>query len=108
MDQKRLEALLEEATVDCYDEEEEFAGILVTLDENIQFPLQAKVLGQVVEVIGLDQARSSLRRGILATVRTGDQESRFPLSELEFINPDPTSAEWLAMYRYWLGEVDEE
>lgn len=108
MDEERLEALLEEATIDCYDEEEEFAGILVTLDEGIQFPLQAKVLGQVVEVIGLDEARSSLRRGILATVRAGDQESRFPLSELEFIDPDPTSAEWLAMYRYWLGEVDEE
>jgi hypothetical protein len=108
MDEKRLEALLEEAIIDCYDEEEQFTGVLITLDESLQFPLQAKVLGQVVEVIGLDQARSSLRRGILATVRTGDQESRFPLLELEFINPDPTSAEWLAMYRYWLGEVDEE
>jgi Calcium binding len=106
MDQKRLEALLEEAIVDCYDEEEQFTGVLITLDENLQFPLQAKVLGQVVEVIGLVQARSSLRRGILATVRAGDQESRFPLSELEFIDPAPTSAEWLAMYRYWLGEAD--
>jgi hypothetical protein len=106
MDEKRLEALLEEAIVDCYDEEEQFTGVLITLDESLQFPLQAKVLGQVVEVTGLDQARSSLRRGILATVRAGDQESRIPLSELEFIDPDPTSAEWLAMYRYWLGEVD--
>ncbi len=36
MDEKRLEALLEQATVDCYDEEEEFSGVLCTLDVSSQ------------------------------------------------------------------------
>ena len=44
MDQKRLEALLEEATVDCYGEEEEFTGVLYTLADNLNFPLQASEL----------------------------------------------------------------
>jgi hypothetical protein len=104
VDIERLEKLLEAATVDCYDEEEEFAGVLCTLDGNLKFPLQAKVLGQIVEVTGLDERRSDLRRGILAVVRQGEQEQRIPLSELEFINLDVDSAEWLAVYRYWLGE----
>ena len=54
MDEKRLEALLEQATVDCYDEEEEFSGVLCTLDDNLSFPLQAETMGEPVEVIGLD------------------------------------------------------
>lgn len=41
MDEKSLEALLEQAIVDCYDEEEEFSGVLCTLDDNLNFPLQA-------------------------------------------------------------------
>ena len=102
-DQNRLQELLGEATVDCYDEEEEFSGVLCTLDGNLNYPLQATALGEIVEVVGLDQSRSGLRHGIIATVRKGDQEYRVALSELEFTNLDPTSAEWLAMYRYWLG-----
>lgn len=104
MDQKRLAELLEEATVDCYDEEEEFWGVFTTLDDNLEFPLQARALGNVVEVVGLDGNRSNLRRGILAIVRQGEQEYPIGLAELDLIDPDPAGAEWLAMYRYWLGE----
>jgi len=103
MNEDRLNALLEEATVDCYDEEEEFTGILVTLDERLNFPLQARALGEPVEVIGLDEARSGLRRGIMARVRKGEREYPVALAELEFVDPDSVSAEWLAAYRYWLG-----
>ena len=103
IDQNRLEKLLEKAAVDCYDEEEVFWGGWSTLDNKLNFPLQAPALGEPVEVIGLDDTRSSLRPGILATVRKGGQEYQMALSELEFVNPDPTSAEWLALYSYWLG-----
>ena len=102
MDEERLRELLEEATVDCYGEEEEFAGILCTLDECLSFPLQAKALGERVQVIGLDDANSDLRRGIVARVRKADREYSISLADLEFIDPDPASAEWLAMYRQWL------
>ena len=103
IDENRLEELLEEATVDCYDEEEQFSGVLCTLDDNLTFPLQVTVLGEIVEVVGLDESRSGLRHGIIAKVRKHQQEYRVALSELEFTEPDPVSAEWLAMYRYWLG-----
>lgn len=104
MDQARLEALLAEAVVDCYDEEEEFCGVLATLDEQLAFPLQARALGDDVTVVGLNDSRSDLRRGIVARVQKAGREYNVALSELEFINPDATSAEWLEVYRYWLGE----
>lgn len=99
-----MDELLEEAIVDCYDEEEQFSGVFTTLDDNLKIPLQAKAMGNGVEVVGLDSNRSSTRRGIVAIVHRNEQEHRVSLFELEFIDPDPTSAEWLAMYRYWLGE----
>lgn len=104
MNEARLQELLDEATMDCYDEEEAFSGVLITLDENLKFPLQAQLLGEAVEVTGLSEARSSLRRGIIATVKKEKRTFTAGLADLVFRDPDPVSAEWLAMYRYWLGE----
>lgn len=56
-----------------------------------------------LEVVDLDGANSNLRRGVVALVRKGDQEYPMSLADLKFVNPDPTSAEWLEVYRYWLG-----
>lgn len=35
-------------------------------------PSQATVLGETVEVVGLDESRSGLRNGIIAKVQKGD------------------------------------
>jgi hypothetical protein len=59
-------------------------------------------LGEPVEVVDLDEARSGIRRGIAALVRKGDQEYSVGLAGLEFLELDPVSADWLDMYRYWL------
>ena len=55
--------------------------------------------------MGLNDHRSGTQRGTMARVRKGDQEYTVALSELEVLGPDPMSAEWLAAYRYWLGET---
>jgi hypothetical protein len=104
VDKSGLEALLEEAMVDCYNEDEYFWGMFYTLEDHLTFPLQAQMLGEAVTVVGLDDHRSGMRRGVMARVRKGDQEYTAALSELEILSPDPVSAEWLAAYRYWLGE----
>ncbi len=108
MDDERLQELLDQATVDCYNEEEEFAGVLCTLEDNLGFPLHAEAMGEQVEVIGLDSRRSGLRKGILARVRRGGREYSIGLAELNFVDPDPGSAEWLAVHRYWAGMNEEE
>ena len=100
----RLAALIEEAMVDCYGEDEQFWGLFYTLDEQLCFPLQAMVLGEAVTVVGLDGERSGLRRGIIARVRKGGWEYTAALAELDFVESDPVSAEWLGAYRCWLGD----
>ena len=104
----RLEALIEEAMVDCYGEDEQVWGLFYILEERLRFPLQAVVLGKAVTIVGLDDSRSNLRRGIIARLRKGDQEYTVALSDLEVVNPDPVSAEWLEAYRYWLSEGDAD
>jgi len=99
-----LRDLLWEATADCHDDDEEFWGIFYTLAEGgLNFPLKARALGDLVEVVDLDGASSGLRRGIATLVRKGDREYSLALADLEFVEPDPVSAEWLEVYRYWLG-----
>ena len=39
----------------------------------------------------------------LALACKGERENPAGLAELEFVDPDPASAEWLAVYQYWLG-----
>jgi hypothetical protein len=107
INQDRLDALLAEATIDCYGEEEEFMGVLCAMEENLSFPFQAKALGDPVVVIGLDDKRSGPRRGILARVRKGDRQYSVALAELEFVGLDPVSVEWLEVYRYWSGEMED-
>ncbi len=100
----RWEAMIEEATVDCYNEYEEFTGMLATLEDRLEFPFQAWVLGEAVEVIGLDEKQSSERRGVVAKVHKGGRRYTVALADVEAMQKDTETAEWLAAYRYWLGK----
>jgi hypothetical protein len=98
-----LRDLLQEVTADCHDEDEQFWALFYALaEEGLNFPLQAKALGEVVELVDLDGANSSLRRGITALVRKGGQDHSVALAELELVDADPASTEWLEVYRFWL------
>ena len=99
--EERIEELLEQATVDCYDEEEEFSGVVITLLDNLHFPLQADVLGERVEIIDVLESASSLRKGVVVQARKDGKAYPLSLSEVTIIDPDAESAELLAMYHYW-------
>ncbi len=46
----RLDELIDEATVDCYGEEEEHTALLTMIEERVICPFRAKVIGETVEV----------------------------------------------------------
>ena len=92
-----LDEVLADATVDCYNEDEEFSGVLTTLEDNLPFPFEAKV-----QVVGIDERRSEPGRGIIAKVRKGKKEYGAALSELE--TPENFEGrKWLEMFEYWGG-----
>jgi hypothetical protein len=104
MDEAKLEALLAEATAHCFDEEDEFWGMFSALVRGLSFPLQATVSGEAVTLTGLDGHTSDLEAGVMAQAQMGDQEKSVHLGEVELVDADATSAEWLAAYRLWVSK----
>jgi len=99
--EKEIKKMLEEATVDCYGEYEEFTGIFCYLADNMSFPFKAMVLGDEIEVIGLDEDRSSIGRGLITKILKNDNEYKIDLAELETNNTK--NKKFLEMYKYWIG-----
>ncbi len=97
----QLDKLLKEAMVDAYGDEEQFSGVVVTLQDNLPFPFEAKAVGETVEVIGIDERRSGLGRGAIAVVRKGNREHGVALSELEMPG-NFKGRKWLEMYEYYI------
>ncbi len=50
IDRARLDELIDEATVDCYGEEEEHTALLTMIEERVICPFRAKVIGETIEV----------------------------------------------------------
>ena len=93
-----LDKLIEEATVDCYSESEEVAGIFTMLDENLAVPFSATLLGieVTVERIEMNDADE-----IVAVCRRGREGQRIPILDLPLPQPEPQGAEWIEAYRRW-------
>ncbi len=100
--EERLRELVDEATVDCYDEEEQFWGMLTALGDALDFPIAATLIGEKVELIDVDGTSSSAHRGIVARVRHKGQEYSVSLADLQISDTNAHNVEWLAAYRYWL------
>ncbi|MDY7078873.1 MAG: calcium-binding protein [Chloroflexota bacterium] len=71
----------------------------------ISYPLLASVSGEAVTLVGLDGHASAPEVGVMARVQKGDQEEIVALADVEVVDADPSSAEWLAVYRYWRNKV---
>ena len=51
---KRLDALIAEATVDAYDEDEQHIGLMTMIEECVELPFDAKVIGETVRVVAFE------------------------------------------------------
>lgn len=94
----RLDALIEEATVDAYGDAEQATAFLTVLDEHLALPCEASVLGEVVVVEEIDLGHAG---ELIAMCRRRSTRHKVRLSELELTAPRPKGAEWVAAYRRW-------
>lgn len=95
---KRLEELIEEATVDCYDESEAITGFLCVLQDNIETPFATVVFGSEVIVERIDFNQSG---DIVAVCHRGEERQNIPILDLPLPNPKPRGVEWIEAYRRW-------
>jgi Calcium binding len=97
----RLEAMIEEATVDCHDESEQVTGWFTMLDEHLAVPFETKILGVLAIVERVDLNRSEQ---IVAVCSRGRDRQSLPILDLPLPRPLPDGAEWIEAYRHWRGE----
>jgi hypothetical protein len=94
-----LDKLIEEATVDCYDESEQIAGFCTMIEETLGLPFQTEILGvQVtVEDVGLTEVEE-----IVAICKRGQARQAISILDLPLPVPPPVGAEWIEAYRRWM------
>lgn len=83
-----LDALVEEAVVDAYGEDEQFTALHAAIEDNLDVPLYTTVLGVEVTVAKIDLLPGS---GIVA----------IGILDLPLPTPAPAGAEWVEAYRHW-------
>jgi len=98
-DRDRLRVLIQEATVDCFDEHEEHMGLLNMIEENVVCPFKAKVIGEEVEVTELRSPDSGF--GLNAVCRYKGKDYEIEINSLEWPKLKPEGYEWVAAYRAW-------
>jgi hypothetical protein len=87
-----LDALVTEATVDCYNDSECVTGFHTMLDEHLAVPFQTEVLGVEVTVTGADLTDDEQ---ITALCTRGHSRQRIPILDLPLPTPPPEGTEWI-------------
>jgi hypothetical protein len=98
--ESRIKELIAEATIDCYDREEQVSGFFTMLEEHLEVPFETSVLGLdvTVEEVALSDA------GVIAAIcRRGRFQQRISILDLPLPAPPPKGAEWIEAYRRWSG-----
>ncbi|HEY2290795.1 MAG TPA: calcium-binding protein [Thermoanaerobaculia bacterium] len=93
-----LDRLIEEATVDCYDESEQITGFYTMLEENLELPFETQLLGVKVTVERLDLTDAE---EIVAVCRRGQDRQAIPILHLPLPASPVRGAEWIEAYRRW-------
>ena len=98
MSEAELDALIEEATVDAYDESEQIVGFLAMLQERLEMPFQTAVLGVEVTAEKVDLSDDNQ---IVVVCTRGKSRQRIPILDLPLPKPPPKGAEWIDAYCRW-------
>ena len=96
----RLDQMVEEAIVDCYNEPEQATGLYTMIKNNLALPFETTVLGVPVTVERVDLTR---REEIVAVCRRAGVRQTVALLDLPLPSPPPPGAEWIEAYRHWVG-----
>lgn len=98
--EKYLDALIEEAVTDAYNESEQAGGFFAMIEENLALPFVTQVLEQEVTVAKVDITQ---RDEIVAICSRGKAKQAIPILDLPMPDPCPKGAEWIDAYRRWHG-----
>jgi hypothetical protein len=93
-----LDALVEQAVVDAYGEDEQLSAFHVMIEDNLEVPFQTTVLGVEVTVTKIDLLPGS---GIVAICTRGKHRQAIGILDLPLLDPPPDGAEWIEAFQHW-------
>lgn len=96
----RLDAMIEEVTVDAYGESEQATGWLNKIEQELALPFMTTVLGAAVRVTKVDMRNDG---SIVAICVRGRQRQAIPILDLPLPTPRLEGSDWIEAYRLWLG-----
>ncbi len=94
----RLDELIEEATIDAYDESEQTTGFFTMLEEHLALPFETEVLGVLVTVERIEMTDDER---IVVVCARGKSRQRIPIADLPIPAEPPEGSEWIDAYRRW-------
>ncbi|MEU7615736.1 calcium-binding protein [Micromonospora rifamycinica] len=94
-----LEAMIEEATVDAYGDDEQLIGLFTMLEDHLAVPFTTTVLGVEATVRKIDLTADT----IVAVCARDRHRQRIDLLDLPLPTPAPDGAVWIDAYRHWAG-----
>lgn len=94
----KLDALVEEATVDSNGEDEQVMGLYTMIADNLATPFQTTVLGVEVTVEDIDLTGLNT---IVAHCSRGAFRQAICVLDLPLPTPPPDGSEWIEAYRHW-------
>ena len=94
----KLDKLIEEAIVDCYNDSEALTGFFTMIEENLAMPFVTQVLGVEVNISRIDLTDVDQ---ILGVCVRGRARQAIPILDLPLPDPPPKGAEWIEAYRRW-------
>jgi hypothetical protein len=93
-----MEALIEEAVVDAYGDDEQKVGLLTMMQEHLALPFSVSILGIEATVEKVDMTRDGR---IVAVCRHDGVKQRIEILDLPLPKLAPAGAEWIAAYSRW-------
>ena len=103
LSKSRLEALVEEATIDAYNEAEQGVGFFTMLEDNLRLPFEAEMFGLKMTVERVDMTEDD---AIVAICKRGSKRQTVSILDLPLPSPPPQGAEWIAAYKYWRRGIE--
>ncbi|MGH2836582.1 MAG: calcium-binding protein [Solirubrobacteraceae bacterium] len=94
-----LDILIEEITVDAYDQDEQLMGFENAFNEDANFPCRGTVIGEEVEVLSVSQANN--RHELIATCQRNGRRYAIALLDIN-LDADPDTSRLIAAYRRWI------
>jgi Calcium binding len=98
LSKERLEELVEEATIDAYNESEQASGFFTMMEDNLKLPFDTEVLGVSVTV---EKVAMTNDDQIVAVSARAGKKQEIPIHSIPLPSPPPEGWEWIAAYRYW-------